>query len=178
MKEQLSVALGLPKERIRLNPVAIGGDYGGKGSPMDIPLAYSLALRTGRPVRMVMDYTEEFTAGNPRHAAIIQLKTGVKRDGTMVAHQARVLFDSGAYGGFKPVPTVNLGGAALRPAQVGAYPAGASAYGVEQLMGDVWAWITRWKPRKSCALAVRSHPSNSARSWSASSSCQSSQCGD
>jgi CO/xanthine dehydrogenase Mo-binding subunit len=112
VKEQLSVALRLPKERIRLNPVAIGGDYGGKGSPMDIPLAYFLAVRTGRPVRMVMDYVEELTAGNPRHAAIIQLKTGVKREGTIVAHQARVVFDSGAYGGFKPVPTVNLGGAA------------------------------------------------------------------
>ena len=112
VKEQLSVALGLPKERICLNPVAIGGDYGGKGSPMDIPLAYFLALRTGRPVRMVMDYVEELMAGNPRHAAIIRLKTGVKRDGTIVAHQARVVFDSGAYGGFKPVPTVNLGGAA------------------------------------------------------------------
>jgi CO/xanthine dehydrogenase Mo-binding subunit len=111
VKEQLSVALGLPKERIRLNPVAIGGDYGGKGSPMDIPLAYFLARHTGRPVRMVMDYVEEFTAGNPRHAAIVQLKTGVKRDGTLVAHQAKVFFDSGAYGGFKPVPTVNLGGA-------------------------------------------------------------------
>jgi iron(II)-dependent oxidoreductase len=36
----------------------------------------------------------------------------------------------------------NLGGGALRPAPVGAYPAGASAYGVEQLMGDVWEWTT------------------------------------
>jgi CO/xanthine dehydrogenase Mo-binding subunit len=78
---------------------------------MDIPVAYFLAVRTGRPVRMVMDYVEEFTAGNPRHAAVIQLKTGVTRQGTIVAHQARVLFDSGAYGGFKPTPTVNLGGA-------------------------------------------------------------------
>lgn len=112
VKEQLAVALRLPKERILLHPVAIGGDYGGKGSPMDIPLAYFLARRTGRPVKMVMDYVEELTAGNPRHAAIIQLKTGVKRDGTLVAHQSRVVFDSGAYGGFKPVPTVNLGGAA------------------------------------------------------------------
>src|SRR5262245_33854528 len=111
VKEQLSVALGLPKERIRLNPIAIGGDYGGKGSPMDIPLAYFLALRTGRPVKMVMDYVEELSAGNPRHAAIVQLKTGVKRGGAIVAHQARVLFDSGAYGGFKPTPAVNLGGA-------------------------------------------------------------------
>lgn len=36
----------------------------------------------------------------------------------------------------------NLGGAALRPAAVGAYPAGASAYGVEQMLGDVWEWTT------------------------------------
>jgi iron(II)-dependent oxidoreductase len=36
----------------------------------------------------------------------------------------------------------NVGGAALRPAPVGAYPAGASAYGVEQLIGDVWEWTS------------------------------------
>ena len=36
----------------------------------------------------------------------------------------------------------NLGGAALRPAPVGAYPAGASAYGVEQMLGDIWGWTT------------------------------------
>ena len=36
----------------------------------------------------------------------------------------------------------NLGGDALRPAPVGAYPAGASAYGVEQMLGDVWEWTT------------------------------------
>jgi CO/xanthine dehydrogenase Mo-binding subunit len=111
VKEQLSAALGLPKECIRINPVAIGGDYGGKGSAMDIPLAYFLAVRSGRPVRMVMDYIEEFTAGNPRHTAIIRLKTGVKQDGAIVAHQAQVFFNSGAYGGFKPAPGVNLGGA-------------------------------------------------------------------
>ena len=111
IKQQLSAALGLPEERIRLNPVSIGGDFGGKGSPMNIPLTYFLAVRTGRPVKMVMEWVEEFIAGNPRHAALIQMKTGVKQDGTLVAHQARVLFNSGAYGGFKPAPGVNLGGA-------------------------------------------------------------------
>lgn len=111
VKAQLSAALGLPEERIRINPVNIGGDFGGKGSPMNIPLAYFLAVRTSRPVKMVMDYTEEFIAGNPRHAAMVEIKTGVKNDGTMVALQARVLFNSGAYGGFKPAPGVNLGGA-------------------------------------------------------------------
>ena len=112
IKEQLCVGLGLPRDRVRINPVPIGGDYGGKGSAMDIPVAYFLALRTGRPVKMVMSYIEEFTAGNPRHAATIHLKTGVKRDGTLVAQQSQTFFNSGAYGGFKPAPGVNLGGAA------------------------------------------------------------------
>jgi len=110
VKQQLSAAWGLPEDRIRINPVSIGGDFGGKGSPMDIPLAYYLADRTGRPVKMAMDYIEEFTAGNPRHAAVIQLKTGVMRDGTMMAQESHVYFNSGAYGGFKPAPGVNLGG--------------------------------------------------------------------
>ena len=112
VKQQLCTALGLPEERIRINPVNIGGDFGGKGSPMDIPLAYFLAVHTGRPVKMVMDYAEEFMAGNPRHSARVELKTGVKNDGTLVALQAKVVFNSGAYGGFKPGPDVNLGGAA------------------------------------------------------------------
>ena len=112
IKEQLCVGLGLPRDQVRINPVPIGGDYGGKGSAMDIPVAYFLALRTGRPVKMVMSYIEEFTAGNPRHAATVHLKTGVKRDGTLVAQQSQTFFNSGAYGGFKPAPGVNLGGAA------------------------------------------------------------------
>ena len=51
---------------------------------------------------MVMDYSEEFVAGNPRHAAIVRVKSGVKKDGRLVAHRMEYLFDSGAYGAFKP----------------------------------------------------------------------------
>ncbi|WP_346618590.1 ergothioneine biosynthesis protein EgtB [Blastococcus montanus] len=47
------------------------------------------------------------------------------------------------WGAAEPSPALaNLGGTALRPAPVGAYPAGASAYGVEQLVGDVWEWTS------------------------------------
>jgi CO/xanthine dehydrogenase Mo-binding subunit len=102
LKQSLSEALDIPKERIRVNPVAIGGDFGGKGGALDEPLCYFLALRSGRPVKMVMDYQEEFTAGAPRHAAIIKMKTGAKRDGTLMAHQMDAYFDSGAYGGLRP----------------------------------------------------------------------------
>ena len=51
----------------------IGGDFGGKGGFMDVPVAYFLSKKSGQPVKMVMDYTEELTAGNPRHASIIKV---------------------------------------------------------------------------------------------------------
>ena len=85
-----------------VHPCYIGGCFGGKGDFMDVPVCYLLSLKSGRPVKMVMDYSEEFVAGNPRHAAIVQVKTGVKKDGRIVAHQMNYVFDSGAYGAFKP----------------------------------------------------------------------------
>ena len=102
LKDSMSAAFDIPKEKIRVNPVAIGGDFGGKGAPIDEPICYLLALRAARPVKMVMEYREEFIAGAPRHAAVMRLKTGVKRDGTIVAHEMDAYLDSGAYGGFRP----------------------------------------------------------------------------
>src|SRR5262249_11265310 len=102
LREQLAAVWGMATAQIRVNPTSIGGDFGGKGSFMDVPLCYYLALHARRPVKMVMDYIQELMAGNPRHPAIITLKTGVARDGRILAHQARVVFNSGAYGAFKP----------------------------------------------------------------------------
>jgi CO/xanthine dehydrogenase Mo-binding subunit len=101
-RAQSAKTLGLETDKIVFHPVTVGGDFGGKGSPMNIPLAYFLAKTVGRPVRMVFDYSEEFMAANPRHASRINVRTGVKRDGTIVAHDVRVVFDSGAYAGYKP----------------------------------------------------------------------------
>jgi CO/xanthine dehydrogenase Mo-binding subunit len=113
LKELLAHALQLPKEQIRVNLTPIGGDFGGKGSLMDLPLAYHLARVTGRPVKMVMRYTEELMAGNPRHPSIITLRTGVTKDGRIIARRVRALFNGGAYAAFKPAPSVNLGGAGM-----------------------------------------------------------------
>jgi putative selenate reductase molybdopterin-binding subunit len=66
-----------------------------------------LAKGTGRPVRMVSDYIEEFLAGNPQHAVTVHLKTGVRRDDTLTAHQVHYLVNSGAYAAFKPVGVIN-----------------------------------------------------------------------
>jgi CO/xanthine dehydrogenase Mo-binding subunit len=102
LKESMCNAFKIATERVCIHPVAIGGDFGGKGAPIDEPICYLLALHTGRPVKMIMEYREEFIAGAPRHAAVLRLKTGVKRDGTIVAHQMDAFLDAGAYGGFRP----------------------------------------------------------------------------
>jgi carbon-monoxide dehydrogenase large subunit len=113
LKELLSLALSLPPERIRVNLTPIGGDFGGKGSVMDLPLAYHLARATRRPVKMVKRYTEELMAGNPRHPSRVTFRTGVTSDGRIVARRVKALFNSGAYAAFKPAPSVNLGGASM-----------------------------------------------------------------
>jgi CO/xanthine dehydrogenase Mo-binding subunit len=102
VRGQLSNCIGVAKEKLIFHPTHIGGDFGGKGGFMDVPVAYFLSKKSGQPVKMVMDYTEELTAGNPRHPSIIKIKTGVKKDGTIVAHHIDFLFDSGAYASMKP----------------------------------------------------------------------------
>ena len=110
-KNSLSDAIGVPAEKIVIHVSAIGGDFGGKGALMDLPLCYFLAQRLGRPVRMIMSYAEELMAGNPRHAADIVVKTGLKKDRRIIARQVKVYWNGGAYGAMKPIPTVNLPGA-------------------------------------------------------------------
>ena len=136
LKELLAHALQLPKEQIRVNLTPIGGDFGGKGSLMDLPLAYHLARATGRPVKMVMRYTEELMAGNPRHPSIITLRTGVTNDGRIVARRATALFNSGAYAAFKPAPSVNLGGAGM----------GAGVYRIPNLLIESFCVYTHSIP--------------------------------
>ena len=107
VREQVANALKLPQEKLNFNPVYIGGDFGGKGDFMDLAVVYLLSKKAARPVKLVMDYEEEFAAGNPRHAAIIKVRTGVKKDGTIVAQHLNFIFDSGAYGAFKPNAFLN-----------------------------------------------------------------------
>jgi CO/xanthine dehydrogenase Mo-binding subunit len=134
-RSHMAAAVGVPENRIRFNPVAIGGDFGGKGSLMDTLLCYYLACAAGRPVRMVMSSFEELTAGNPRHSAGVTLRTGVDRDAKLLAIEARVIFNAGAYGGFIPVPTLH-----------GAYSEFAGAYRVPNCAIEVLRVYTNTVP--------------------------------
>ncbi len=102
IRTQLAKAIGAPEERIRVNVVNVGGEFGGKGDAIDLPIAYFLARESGRPVKIVMSYAEELTAGNPAHPTVVTLRSGVKRDGRIVARDMRVIHASGAYAALKP----------------------------------------------------------------------------
>ena len=102
VRRQLAQALGLPEERIRVNVAAVGGDFGGKGDARDLPVAYLLARMADRPVKIVMSYAEELTAGNPTHPTRVVIRSGVSRDGRLTARQVRTVHASGAYGAMKP----------------------------------------------------------------------------
>ncbi|MQF86441.1 MAG: xanthine dehydrogenase family protein molybdopterin-binding subunit [SAR202 cluster bacterium] len=117
-KKMVAVAIGADPEEVVFNPVTIGGDFGGKGSAMNIPIAWMLSVRTGRPVKAVFDYSEDLTSGNPRHASRVKMRTGVKKDGTIVAHEALVQYDSGAYAGFKPGGHLQGASAAAGPYKI------------------------------------------------------------
>ena len=110
LRNQMAAALDIPTGQLDIDADAIGGDFGGKGYSIDEYVCYFLARATRRPVAAVMSYVEELSAANPRHGALVRVRTAVDRDGRFLAHEARVLFDGGAYASAKPLPHLNLAG--------------------------------------------------------------------
>ncbi|MBM4299083.1 MAG: hypothetical protein FJ143_15210, partial [Deltaproteobacteria bacterium] len=109
-RDQLAEFLDLPNEQVILHPIAVGGSFGGKDYIGDILVAHYLARQTGKPLRIVRTYAEELMASAPRHPSIIRLRTGVKEDGRLWAREARVIYNGGAYGAFKPSPPAHMSG--------------------------------------------------------------------
>ena len=117
--DYLREGLGLQRADVEVHMLPLGGDFGGKGSFMDIPLVYFLAKASGRPVKMIMTYGEELMAGNPRHSAVITVKSGFDREGKLLARRTRSIYNSGGYAAFKPAPNAGLPG--MRGGSIGAY---------------------------------------------------------
>ena len=105
VRSAVAQALKMPERQIRVEPVTIGGGFGGKETLLE-PLAAAVASRLRKPVRLVYTRQEDLLAGNPAPQTVITVKLGAKRDGTLTAIQARILVDSGAY----PDPLVGLSG--------------------------------------------------------------------
>lgn len=100
-RRMLADTIGVPHANVRVHSVNVGGEFGGKGDARDLPIAFFLARESGRPVKIVMTYTEELTASNPDEATIITIRTGVKHDGRIVARRLKAWHAGGAYGGLK-----------------------------------------------------------------------------
>jgi CO/xanthine dehydrogenase Mo-binding subunit len=97
----------IPEEMIVVHPVSTGGSFGGKQGSEDIIVTYYLARASRRAVKFVETYQEELQDGQPRHAAVIRLRTGVKRDGRLWAWDANVYYNGGAYGARTPQNRMN-----------------------------------------------------------------------
>ena len=97
-RRQLSEALALPIASIRIIKPRVGGGFGSKQEMMLEPVAGALALATRRPVRVDYSRSEEFTAGRFRHPIIMRMRTGLKRDGTILAIDMHSIGNTGAYG--------------------------------------------------------------------------------
>ncbi len=99
----LAEALGISLNQVRFLSMYSGGGFGGKAALVAEAIAVALARFTsGRPVKVVCSREEELTASQTRHAAFLRLKTGIKRDGTLTARRADVVWDNGAYAALGP----------------------------------------------------------------------------
>ena len=96
----LAKALGLSISQVRIQKTYVGGAFGGKIDlfPYEFCAAF-LSRMTGKPVRFELEREEVFTCTRQRHPTIIHIKTGVKRDGTILAQEVRFIADNGAYRG-------------------------------------------------------------------------------
>jgi CO/xanthine dehydrogenase Mo-binding subunit len=152
LRGQLAESFGVPVSAVRVVVPTLGGAYGGKCYPKIEPLTAVLARLTRRPVRLHLTREEEFVTVT-KHGVVIEMKTGLRRDGTIVARKSTCYFNTGAYADIGPRLIKNGGYAtggphAIPNVWVDSYavytnvpPAGAfRGFGVSQA---AWAYETQ-----------------------------------
>ena len=149
VRSQMAELLHLPLSQVRVIVETLGGGFGSKGSLRLEPIAAFLARKAKRPVKIVLSREEEFVTVC-KHPATIRLKTGVNKDGHLIARQVTAHFNTGAYSDVGPVVARNGGSAMSGPYKIphvhidsyavwtNLVPAGAlRGFGVPQA---VWAY--------------------------------------
>lgn len=104
LRYNLAKTLGISESMIRVIKPYVGGSFGSKAELF--PLEFCAALlskKTGRPVKIVHTREEEFSATRRRHPMRFNLKTGVKKDGTLLAVDCHYIIDNGAYNACGPI---------------------------------------------------------------------------
>jgi CO/xanthine dehydrogenase Mo-binding subunit len=117
LRDRVARDLDLDPKKIKVHILPVGGDFGGKTSVIEVPVCYFLAQRTGKAVKLVLDYAEELAATSHRHPAVITLRTGVDSDGRLCALQVKAVFSGGAYAALKANAEVTVQG----PRRVASY---------------------------------------------------------
>ncbi len=98
LKRELGEALNFDPSRIRISQPYIGGTFG-RGMalyPFEVIVA-ALALKTGRPVKIVLNRTEDFKYSPTRQPLDVKIKTGVDKNGKILAREVKAILDTGAY---------------------------------------------------------------------------------
>lgn len=110
VRQEMARILGIPEAGIRVISTPAGGAFGSRlVTDMKEPIAAILSQKTGRPVKIVNTREEEFTTAKTRYPYVMKIKTGVTRDGRIIARQATVIVDNGAYNDKGP-STLNFAG--------------------------------------------------------------------
>ncbi len=108
-RRMLAFALDIPVRNVHVIKPRVGGGFGNKQEVVTEPLAAVLAMKTRRPVKLEFSRTEEFTIARMRHPQHLRMKTGVQRDGSVVANALYVLTNTGPYGTHALTVTGNTG---------------------------------------------------------------------
>ena len=113
IRDAVAELLEVPAHQVRVVPMAVGGGFGGKIQLLE-PLLALLAVRSGRPVRLALNRSEEFVVGRPAPAASFDLELGAQSDGTLSALRARFHYDNGATVGWHAGLTAGFLGGSYR----------------------------------------------------------------
>lgn len=98
VRKEVAHVLGLRLDQVVTHEVAVGGGFGAKSKVCEHEvIAAKLAMRSGRPVRLVLTRTEEFATSKARHEFRVGLRTTAASDGRLLTRAARVVVDNGAY---------------------------------------------------------------------------------
>jgi CO/xanthine dehydrogenase Mo-binding subunit len=117
-RQQIAPCLGLPEEKVRITLAGVGGAFGSREDLHMQLHACLLALRTGRPVKMSYGREESFHGHVHRHPSRTWIRYGATKDGKLVACDARLLLDGGAYASSSPAVIVNASTFAAGPYEV------------------------------------------------------------
>ncbi|WP_440097647.1 xanthine dehydrogenase family protein molybdopterin-binding subunit [Streptosporangium sp. H16] len=117
-REQIAPCLGLPEEKVRLSLAGVGGAFGAREDLSMQVHACMLALRTGRPVKIVYNREESFYGHVHRHPARMRYEHGATRDGRLLYVRAEILLDGGAYCSTSPAVVGNAASLGVGPYEV------------------------------------------------------------